>query len=57
MKLYNVPRNTKVKLGDGVVLLFHHIDGMFSVCTDENGDIYHISASEEVEIVGDKHEA
>jgi hypothetical protein len=56
MKLYNVPRNTKIMLSDGVVLLFHHIDGMYSVCTDENGDIYHISASEEVEIVGDKDE-
>jgi hypothetical protein len=54
MKLYNVPRNTKVKLSDGVILLFHYIDGMFSVCTDDNGDIFHISASEEVEILGDK---
>jgi len=52
MKLYNVPRNTKVKLSDGVILLFHYIDGMYSVCTDDNGDIFHISASEEVEILG-----
>ena len=50
MKLYNVPRNSKIMLSNGVVLLFHHIDGMYSVCTDENGDIYHISASEEVTI-------
>jgi len=57
MKLYNVPRNTKVKLSDGVILLFHYIDGMFSVCTDDNGDIFHISASEEVEILGDKDES
>jgi hypothetical protein len=57
MKLYNVPRNTKIKLSDGIVLLFHHIDGMYSVCTDDNGDIFHISASEEVEIVGDKDES
>ena len=48
MKLYQVPRNTKIKLNDGVILLFHHIDGMYSVCTDENGDIFHISANEEV---------
>jgi len=51
MKLYNVPRNSKIMLSDGVVLLFHHIDGMYSVCTDENGDIYHISASEEVTVM------
>jgi hypothetical protein len=56
MKLYNVPRNSEVMLSDGVVLLFHRIDGMYSVCTDENGYIYHISASEEVEIVGGKDE-
>jgi len=50
MKLYNVPRNSKIMLSDGVVLLFHHIDGMYSVCTDENGDIFHIGATEEVTI-------
>jgi len=56
MKLYNVPRNKKIKLSDGVVLMFHRLDGMYSVCTDENGDIFHISADEEVEMVKDKDE-
>ena len=56
MKLYNVPCNKKIKLSDGVVLMFHRLDGMYSVCTDENGDIFHISANEEVEIVGGKDE-
>jgi hypothetical protein len=50
MKLYNVPRNSRIVLSNGAVLLFHHIDGMYSVCTDENGDIFHISATEEVTI-------
>ena len=50
MKLYNVPRNSIIVLSDGIELKFHHIDGMYSVCTDETNDIYHISASEEVEI-------
>jgi len=50
MKLYNVPRNSTIVLNDGLELKFHHIDGMYSVCTDEAGDIYHISASEEVEV-------
>ena len=50
IKLYNVPRNSIIVLSDGLELNFHHIDGMYSVCTDEAGDIYHISAFEEVEI-------
>jgi antirestriction protein len=63
MKLYDVPRNSKIRVLqeqqgppgvegfiEGETLIFHHIDGMYSVCTDETGDIYHISASEEVEI-------
>jgi antirestriction protein len=50
MKLYNVPKDSMIVLSGGLVLKFHHIDGMYSVCTDEAGDIYHISASEEVEI-------
>jgi hypothetical protein len=50
MKLYNVPNNSMVVLNDGLVLKFHHVDGMYSLCTDENGDVYHIAAFEEVEI-------
>ena len=50
MKLYNVPRNSTIVLGNGLELKFHHIDGMYSVCTDEDGNVYHIGASEEVEI-------
>lgn len=50
IKLYNVPKNSMIVLSNGLELKFHHIDGMYSVCTDEAGDIYHISASEEVEI-------
>jgi len=51
MKLYNVPRNSKIMLSNGVVLLFHHIDGMYSFCTDSDGKVYHIAAWEDVEIV------
>ena len=50
MKLYNVPRNSTIVLKDGLELNFHHIDGMYSVCTDENNEIYHIAAWEEVEV-------
>jgi len=50
MKLYNVPRNSTIVLKEGIVLKFHHIDGMYSVCTDDDGNVYHIGASEEVEV-------
>jgi len=50
MKLYNVPKNSMIVLKENIVLKFHHIDGMYSVCTDEHGNVYHIDASEEVEV-------
>jgi hypothetical protein len=37
-------------LNNGAVLKFHHLDGMYSVCTDEEGNVYHIGATEEVEV-------
>jgi len=50
VKLYNVPRNSTIVLKDGLELNFHHIDGMYSVCTDGEGNVYHIGATEEVEV-------
>ena len=50
MKLYDVPRNSTIVLKEGIELKFHHIDGMYSVCTDEDGNVYHISAAEEVTV-------
>jgi hypothetical protein len=50
MKLYNVPRNSTIVLKDGLELNFHHVDGMYSVCTDDEGNVYHIAATEEVEV-------
>lgn len=57
MKLYNVPKNSMIVLKDGIELKFHHIDGMYSVCTDEEGDVYHISAWEEVTVKEKKDES
>jgi hypothetical protein len=54
MKLYNVPRDSPIKLNDDIVLKFHHLDGMYSFCTDESGKVYHIAAWEDVEVVKDK---
>lgn len=50
MKLYDVPRNTRIKVGDQE-LLFHHIDGMYSFCTDEKGLVHHIVAWADVEVL------
>jgi hypothetical protein len=67
VKLYDVPRNTWVKpLDDGEVpptakeiraeepILFHHIDGMYSYCKDQWGNVVHLKAWQEVEIILDK---
>ena len=64
MKLYEVPRNTWVKVlkTDKVppgapqieqedVVKFHHVDGMYSYCTMQDGQKCHLAAWTEVEIV------
>lgn len=52
MLLYEVPRNTWVKIEDiEEPILYHHADGAYSYCTLVNGDIIHINAWTEVEII------
>ena len=65
MKLYDVPNGSKVRvfqddvrtppssppLVEGDVFTFHHIDGMYSYCTTEDGEVVHPAAWTEVEIV------
>lgn len=50
MKLYEVPRDSKIKV-DGQVLDFSRVDGMYSLCFDSEGHPVHIAAWTEVEIV------
>jgi hypothetical protein len=53
VKLYDVPRNTKIVLRDEdceLKLLFSHIDGMYSYCTNDQGIVIHLAAWTEVEI-------
>jgi len=50
MKLYDVPRNSRIRFGDAQ-LLFHYIDGMYSLCTEKEGNDVHPAAWTEVEIV------
>lgn len=64
MKLYEVPRNTKIRVmektstppggipgEDGGVYKFMHIDGMYSYCVDDKNRVVHLAAWTEVEIV------
>lgn len=52
MKLYELPRNTPIKLkvgDDEVKLMFHHVDGMYSYCTNAANEVIHLAAWTEVE--------
>ena len=65
MKLYNVPRETFVKvledqhtppgcppIDKGDIIFFDHIDGMYSYCMDKTKThVLHLAAFTEVEIV------
>jgi hypothetical protein len=64
MKLYEVPRNTTVRLKStesgppasidpvlDAVYNFKHCDGMYSLCFDSDKNIVHLPAWSEVEIV------
>lgn len=65
MKLYDVQNNCKVRIIDtgikipvaslavktGDIIQFYHIDGMYSLCKNENDDVVHIAAWTEVELV------
>ncbi len=64
MKLYEIPRNSKILLpigGEGretkdEMCTFLHIDGMYSAITTESGSYVHLGASTEVHLVGDHYE-
>lgn len=43
------PAHKAVRAGE--VLTFSHIDGMYSLCYDSEGDIVHIAAWSEVEVI------
>lgn len=66
MKLYEVPRNSIIRVVGGVfgppgapevdqgeVVQFYHVDGMYSYCKNEYGDIVHVPAWQEVEVLNE----
>ena len=50
MKLYQVKPKSWIKI-DGEKIFFDHLDGMYSYCLDEGGNVVHINASAEVEVI------
>jgi hypothetical protein len=57
MKLYDVPRNTKIRIpewGDEI-LEFKHVDGMYSLSFDAEDKPVHLVAWTEVEIVDENN--
>ena len=64
MKLYDVPRNTMIRIlkqedpppcglpsEEGELIKFWHIDGMYSYCRNSKNETVHLKAWTEVEIV------
>lgn len=64
MKLYDVPRNSRIRVISDVKvppaspqieeqeeLNFRSVDGMYSYCTRDNGEVVHLVAWADVEIV------
>jgi len=51
MKLYEAPRNVFIKTENDTILKFHHVDGMYSYCTTESGEVVHLAAWTEVEVL------
>ena len=52
MKLYEVPRRTHVRIpGTDETYFFERIDGMYSLCRNQTGQVVHLIATLEVEIV------
>lgn len=51
MKLYEVPRDTRVKIDIGEEFDFKGIDGMYSYCKNDKGQVVHLAAWTEVDIV------
>jgi len=51
MKLYELSKDSLFTIDDAsdkAVLTFHHVDGMYSFCTDAQKEVVHIKAWTEV---------
>ena len=51
VRLYDIPENSKIicNVSDGSTWVsFRHLDGMYSYCVSEKGNIYHLYAMSEL---------
>lgn len=49
MKLYELPRKSHFTLEDPEeIFYFEHIDGMYSLCYNDKGEVIHFAAGTEV---------
>lgn len=55
-KLYELPRDVRVRLEDGMELHFYTVDGMYSLCKNDDGGIVHLAAWTEVELVKEQED-
>jgi hypothetical protein len=51
MKLYDVPRDSRIRLDDGSELNFKRLDGMYSLCFTDDNEPVHIAAWTDVVVV------
>jgi hypothetical protein len=51
MKLYDVPRDSRIQLSDGTQLNFKRIDGMYSLCMTDDNEPVHVAAWTEVAVM------
>jgi hypothetical protein len=51
VKLYDVPRDSRIQLSDGMQLNFKRLDGMYSLCLTDDDEPVHIAAWTEVVVV------
>lgn len=64
MKLHDCPRNSLIRaisdiqvppaggsIQEQEILKFHHLDGMYSYCTNKAGEVVHLVAWADIEII------
>ena len=56
MKLYNAPRNCRIMTKYGEEYNFHHIEGEYAHCTDDDGNAVRLPANDDVLLIDPKKE-